>query len=178
MEQGIHGIDLFRWFAGDLSQAVGFTATRYWKIAPLEDNAFALFRTPEGQIASLHSSLTQWKNHFTFEIYGQEGYIRAEGLGASYGVEQVALGKRSFQEPFREDVIEFRGEDRSWHEEWKEFATSISEDREPMGDGHDGLEALKLVFAVYQSAITNQVVDVADFWDTKDDKKVLKQGGA
>jgi len=160
MEQGIHGIDLFRWFAGDLSQAVGFTATRYWKIAPLEDNAFALFRTPEGQIASLHSSLTQWKNHFTFEIYGQDGYIRADGLGGSYGVEQVALGKRSFGEPFREDVIEFRGEDRSWHEEWKEFMTSIREDREPIGNGHDGLQALRLVFAVYESATTNRVVDV------------------
>jgi predicted dehydrogenase len=163
MEQGIHAIDLFRWFAGDFSQAVGFTATRYWKMAPLEDNAFALFKTSKGQIASLHSSLTQWKNLFSFEVHGQEGYIRINGLGGSYGTELIAVGKRAFFEPFKEEITEFRGEDRSWHEEWEEFAASIWEDREPMGNGRDGLEALRLVLAVYESAAMNQVVDLTHF---------------
>jgi predicted dehydrogenase len=160
MEQGIHGVDLFRWFAGDFSYAVGFTSTRYWKIAPLEDNAFALFNTTQGQIASLHSSLTQWKNLFSFEVSGHDGYIRVSGLGGSYGTEHIAVGRRTFSEPFREDVTEFRGEDRSWHEEFKEFTTSITEDREPIGNGSDGLEALRLVFAVYQSAATGAPVSL------------------
>jgi predicted dehydrogenase len=160
MEQGIHGIDLFRWFAGDFSHVVGFTSTRYWKISPLEDNAFALFKTNQGQIASLHSSLTQWKNLFSFEVSGHDGYIRVSGLGGSYGTERIAVGRRTFSEPFREDVTEFCGEDRSWHEEFKEFDASIAEDREPIGNGSDGLEALKLVFAVYQSATTGTAIDL------------------
>jgi len=163
MEQGIHGIDLFRWFAGDFSQAVGFTSTRFWKMTPLEDNAFALFKTAKGQIASLHSSLTQWKNLFSFEVFGQEGYICTSGLGGSYGTERIAVGKRVFFEPFREEIIEFRGEDRSWHEEWRELVASIREDREPMGNGRDGLEALRLVLAVYRSATANHVVDLTNF---------------
>jgi len=163
MEQGIHGIDLFRWFAGEFSQAVGFVTTRYWDMAPLEDNAFALFKTSRGQIASLHSSLTQWKNLFSFEVFGQEGYVRTNGLGGGYGTERIAVGRRVFLEPFREEVTEFRGEDRSWHEEWKEFAASIREDREPMANGRDGFEAMRLVLAVYESAAMNQVVDLAHF---------------
>jgi len=163
MEQGIHSIDLFRWFAGEFSQVVGFTATRFWNMAPLEDNAFALFRTSRGQIASLHSSLTQWKNRFSFEVFGQDGYISVKGLGGSYGTEQIVVGRRAFLEPFREEVTEFRGEDRSWHEEWREFVASIREDREPMGNGCDGLEALRLVLAVYESASTNRVVALSDF---------------
>lgn len=158
MEQGIHAIDLFRWFLGEFTEVVGFTATRFWDMAPLEDNAFALFRTEKGQVASLHSSLTQWKNLFSFEIFGQDGYILVDGLGGSYGTEKVTLGKRALLEPFKEETTEFRGGDRSWYEEWREFVTAIEEDREPLGNGRDGLEALRLVNAVYQSAANSCVV--------------------
>ena len=152
MDQGMHALDLSRWFLGDFSQAFGFLATSFWDIAPLEDNAFCLFHTEAGQIASIHVSWTQWKNLFSFELFGQEGYIVVEGLGGSYGVECAILGKRAFLEPFREEITEFRGEDRSWYEEWREFISSIKENREPLGNGHDGLEALKLAHAIYESA--------------------------
>lgn len=152
MEQGIHAIDLFRWFLGDFDKVSGYTSTCFWKTAPLEDNAFAIFHTTKGQIASLHSSLTQWKNKFIFEIFGQDGYIIIEGLGGGYGTEKLTIGKRAFNEPFKDETTEFRGGDISWLEEWKEFMKAIAEKREPIGNGYDGLEALKLVNAVYQSA--------------------------
>ena len=158
MEQGIHAIDLFRWFLGKFSEVTGFTSTRAWNIAPLEDNAFALFRTAKGQIASVHSSLTQWKNLFNLEIFGQDGYIIVEGLGGGYGTEKATLGKKAFFEPFKDETTEFRGGDISWAEEWKEFIAAITEKREPLGNGHDGLEALKLVNAVYRSAQTGNTV--------------------
>ena len=161
MEQGIHGIDLFRWFLGEFADVVGFTSTRFWKMAPLEDNAFAIMRTEKGQMASLHSSLTQWKNLFSFELFGQDGYILVEGLGGSYGTERVILGKRALLEPFREDITEFRGGDVSWYEEWKEFVGAIEEGREPLGNGYDGLEALRLVYAIYESAAKGQIVRLA-----------------
>ncbi|MFC1904352.1 Gfo/Idh/MocA family protein [Chloroflexota bacterium] len=152
MDQGMHALDLSRWFLGDFSQAFGFLATSFWDIAPLEDNAFCLLHTGAGQIASIHVSWTQWKNMFSFELFGQEGYVIVEGLGGSYGVERAILGKRAFLEPFREEIIEFRYEDRSWYEEWLEFISSIKENRQPLGNGHDGSEALKLAHAIYESA--------------------------
>ncbi len=158
MEQGIHAIDLFRWFLGEFSEVTGFTSTRFWNIAPLEDNAFALFRTAKGQVASLHSSLTQWKNLFLLELFGQDGYIIVEGLGGGYGTEKVTLGNKAFFEPFRDETTEFRGGDISWYEEWKEFAAAIEERREPLGNGADGLEALRLVNAVYESARSGATV--------------------
>jgi predicted dehydrogenase len=161
MEQGIHGIDLFRWFLGRFVEVAGFTTTRFWKMAPLEDNAFAIMRTEKGQIASLHSSLTQWKNLFSLELFGQDGYILVEGLGGSYGTERVILGKRALLEPFREDITEFRGGDRSWYEEWKEFVAAIQENREPLGNGYDGLEALRLVYAVYESVAKGKIIRLA-----------------
>jgi predicted dehydrogenase len=152
MEQGIHAVDLFRWVLGDFEEVTGFTSNRYWKIAPLEDNAFALFRTSKGQVASLHSSLTQWKNQFSFELSGQDGYIVVTGLGGSYGTEKITVGKREFLKPFKDETIEFRGTDSSWSEEWEEFTSAITAKREPTGNGADGLEAMRLVNAVYESA--------------------------
>jgi predicted dehydrogenase len=152
MEQGIHAVDLFRWFLGDFQRVTGFTSTKYFNISPLEDNAFVLLQTQTGVIASIHSSLTQWKNLFTFEIYGSDGYFKVEGLGGGYGNEKLILGKRDFNAPFAEEVIEYRGDDRSWQEEWKEFIAAITEKREPLGNGTDGLEAVKIVNSVYQSS--------------------------
>jgi predicted dehydrogenase len=160
MEQGIHAVDLFRWFLGDFQQVTGFTATKYFHISPLEDNGFALFRTRSGLIASIHSSLTQWKNLFTFEVFGSDGYFRVEGLGGGYGNEKLIIGKRDFNAPFTEEVIEYRSDDRSWVEEWKEFVAAIEEKREPIGSGIDGLEALRLVNAVYRAAQTGQTIGV------------------
>jgi predicted dehydrogenase len=160
MDQGMHVIDLLRWFIGEFSEVVGFLSTSFWDIAPVEDNAFALLRTEKGQIASFHVSWTQWKNLFCFELFGKDGYIMVEGLGGSYGTERAILGRRAFLAPFREEVIEFRGEDRSWFEEWQEFVAAIKENRGPLGDGTDGLAAVELADAVYQSAKTGTVLKI------------------
>lgn len=158
MDQGMHALDLSRWFLGDFSEVTGFLSTSFWDMKPLEDNAFVLLRTEKGQVASIHASWTQWKNLFSFELFGRDGYILVEGLGGSYGTERAVLGKRAFLEPFKEEIIEFRGEDRSWYEEWKEFAAAINENREPLGSGYDGLQALRLAYAVYESAQKSSVV--------------------
>jgi predicted dehydrogenase len=159
MEQGIHAVDLFRWFLGDFGQVSCLTAT-YSAPQPFEDNAFLLLRGEHGAIASLHASMTQWRNLFHFEVFGQEGYVSVEGLGGSYGTERLRWARRDFYGPFREDVSDFRGEDRSWFEEWKEFVTAIKEDREPIGNGQDGLEALRLIYAAYESSKNGATVNM------------------
>ncbi len=160
MEQGIHAVDLFRWFLGDFRQVTGFVATQCFPISPLEDNGFALLRTASGVVASIHSSLTQWKNLFLFEVFGSAGYFRVEGLGGGYGNEKLSMGKRDPSAPFTEEVVEFRGDDSSWREEWREFEAAIREAREPLGNATDGLEALKLVNAVYAASKQGQTVEV------------------
>ncbi len=162
LDQGIHALDLFRWFLGDFHEVVGFTGTSFWN-TPVEDNAFALLRKAKGQVASLHASWTQWKNLFSFEIFGREGYLIVEGLGGSYGLERLIWGKRLSQSgPPEEKRFEFPGPDVSWEEEWREFVTAIREDRQPLGNGYDGWQALRLAYAVYESAATGRVVKLTD----------------
>lgn len=152
MEQGIHAVDLARWFLGDFTEVSAFVETRYWPIAPLEDNTFALYRTRDGVVASIHSSVSQWKNLFSFELFGRDGYIEVDGLGGGYGTERAVLGLRDFAAPFGEEVTEFRGPDLSWARQWNEFVSAVEEGRDPLSGGEDGLEALRLVYAAYDSA--------------------------
>jgi predicted dehydrogenase len=133
-------------------------ATYFWDVAPLEDNAFALLRTAQGQIASLHVSWTQWRPLFSFEVSGHDGYATVEGLGGAYGTERAVLGRRDFAAPFSEEVIEFRREDSSWEEEWREFVSAIREGREPSANGEDGLAAIELASAIYESARLGKAV--------------------
>ncbi len=157
LDQGIHALDLFRWFLGEFSEVHAMLGHFFWPTA-VEDNAFCTLRTPRGQVASLHASWTQWKNLFSFEVFGEEGYAIVEGLGGSYGRERLILGRRaSGFGPPREEVLEF-AQDSSWTDEWNEFVCAIREDRAPLGDGRDGWEALRLVQAAYESAACGQAV--------------------
>ena len=62
---------------------------------PVEDNGFLLLRTAEGQVAWLHATWTEWKNTFSFEIFGRDGKLHIEGLGGSYGVERLSYYQMS-----------------------------------------------------------------------------------
>ena len=149
MDQGIHALDLARWFLGDFVDVSGYVANNYWKSADVEDNAFCLLRTAKHQIASIHVSWTQWKNLFSFELYGKKGYATVEGLGGSYGTEELRVGKQSFDYPFVEEVSQFHRED-VWLQEWREFTSAIANKRRPLDDCYDGLEAIKLAYAIYR----------------------------
>ncbi len=158
MDQGVHILDLSRWFLGEFSEVFGSLSINFWKISPLEDNVFFILRTEKAQTSFCHISWTQWKNLFSFEIYGKDGYLAIEGLGKSYGPEKLIFGKRDFRKPFSQKIIKFGNKDCSWLEEWKEFISAIKKDRQPLGNGQDGLEAVKLVENIYKSAEQEKVI--------------------
>lgn len=150
LDQGVHLLDLARWFLGDGDAISGMTRRWFWEIAPLEDNAFVLFTTPNGQVATLHTSWTQWRNRFNFEIYGRDGYLGVEGLGGSYGTETLTFGRRKeSSEPPTEERLQFSGPDRSWEDDWDDFVESIESGRRPAANGDDGLAVMRLVDSVY-----------------------------
>ena len=163
LDQGVHVIDLFRWFLGEFDEVFGKVETFYWDME-VEDNAFAILRTRSAQVATMHTSWTQWKNKFLLEIIGEKGYLVVDGLGGSYGTERLVIGKRKVSGGAPdEEIIEFPGPDISWREEMKEFASAIMENREPIGSGYDGVMANRLVGAVYESARRNAPVRLGPF---------------
>jgi len=160
LDQGVHLIDLSRWFAGDIKSVFGKTRKKFWDIE-VEDNAFIMLETLQKVDIQLQVSWTNWKNIFSFEIFGTDGYLKVEGLGGSYGPETLEYGKRR-KEGGRPDIeyFEYPSEDVSWSKEWQEFKSAIAENREPIGSGLDGLRANEIIEAVYQSSGTGQIVNL------------------
>ncbi len=118
----------------------------------------AIFELESGANASLHTTLTQWKNTFQFEVFGDDGYIIVDGLGSSYGTEKLIFGKRDFTGPFSDQITEFRRGDISWREEWIEFTNAIKEGRQPIGNGDDGLAVMRIALASYESQKTKKMI--------------------
>jgi predicted dehydrogenase len=158
MDQGVHVLDLFHWLAGPFHRVIARTATAYWPISPVEDNVVAVL-VGENVLAGLHVSWTQWKNLFTFDLFLSEGAIRIEGLGGSYGDERLIVRRGAGGDRVME-VVEFRGPDLSWQEEWREFTAAAVESRQPSGSGRDGAEVLTLVKAIYDSARDARSVEI------------------
>lgn len=152
LDQGVHLIDLARWYLGDFPDVSGHVATWFWKM-PVEDNGFLSLRTATGQTAWLHASCTEWKNHFSLEIYGREGKLHIDGLGGSYGVERLAHYRMLPQMgPPETTIWEFPGEDRSWHAEWEHFRDCVKAGVPPCGGLEDALAALEIVHEVYRQS--------------------------
>lgn len=151
IDQGVHLIDLARWFLGDIADAKGIIENAFWK-SEVEDNAFVLLKHSSGAISSLHASWSQWMPTYLLEIEGTEGYVRIEGLGKKYGgTERVYYGKRreDFSAP-QEQMIECdTNADRSLDRALDEFVTAIQTGREPKPSGEDGIAVLKIVEKIY-----------------------------
>ena len=160
-DQGVHIADLIHWFAGLPAEAFAYLQTAIWPIQPLEDNGFGLFRFGNGAIASFHTSWTQWKNLFSFEIYGQQGSLTVEGLGKSYGIERLTIAYRQPEGgvPDLEDLV-FDLPDTSWELEWQDFMGAIASNTAYWGTPEEGVNAMRMLDALYRSAKVGAAIHV------------------
>jgi predicted dehydrogenase len=149
IDQGIHLIDLARWFLGDFTEVQGFVHTYYWNM-PVEDNGFMLLRTAHQQVAFLHASWTEWKNLFSLEIFGRQGKLEIAGLGGSYGTEALTSYRMLPQMgPPETTSWEFPNADNSWGIEFAEFLEDIRLKRKPAVGLEDALAALDVIERIY-----------------------------
>jgi predicted dehydrogenase len=152
IDQGVHLIDLSRWFLGEFASVNGFAHTYFWEM-PVDDNAFLILRTARDQTAFLHASCTEWKNLFSLEIYGRQGKVHIEGLGGSYGVERVTYYRMLPQMgPPEVETWEYPGGDQSWALEFEEFLEDIRRGRQPSAGLSDARAALAIVEDVYRQS--------------------------
>ncbi len=149
IDQGVHLIDLARWFLGEFVEVSGSAHTYYWDM-PVEDNGFMLLKTATRQVAFLHASCTEWKNLFSWELCGRAGKLQIDGLGGSYGVERLTWYRMLPQMgPPETTAWEYPMADDSWEMEMAEFIEDVRHHRQPAVGLRDAIAALDVVSRIY-----------------------------
>src|SRR3989339_479715 len=149
LDQGIHMLDLFLMMAGEFDEVKAFVSNLYWHL-DIEDNVFAIFKNKKGQVAQLHSTMTQWRHLFSLEIFMEKGYITINGLKTTsnaYGDEIMTIAQNRTQPPAaqwtNEEHLTFHT-DRSWERELTVFINAIREKQEvSVGNTKDAIKLMQ-----------------------------------
>jgi len=162
LDQGIHMLDLLRYFVGDFKFVKGFTEKLVWKEAAGGDTAFITLKTDSGKVATLHSSAIQWKHKFDMDITCTNGYIALNGLltsTKSYGEERITYYRKDLEQKSGKlgNPTEYTmcfDEDSSWDFEIEEFYKAIKGEKPIMnGTIDDAVAVMELIDKVYGNKI-------------------------
>lgn len=158
MDQGIHLLDLFLMMGGNFDEVHAYVSNLYWKV-DVEDNVFAIFRNRNGLVASLHSTMTQWRHLFSLEIFLEHGYIVINGLltpSGTYGEEAMSVATNRTTAPAAtwNDEEHFQFEvNTSWRSEIQQFFEAIQQDRPiTVGSSADAMRLMRLIDKIYAQA--------------------------
>jgi len=160
MDQGIHMLDLFRYFSGEeFSCLASHLDSMFWNVES-EDNAFVMLKSNSGKIAMLHSTANQWRHKFLLELTFEKGYINLDGILSSTGSYAPEKLIHSYRK--EEDIEKGMGRpleitstyevDNSWKYELEEFLAAVKGVK-PIQNGtlEDASSIMKLVEDIYNS---------------------------
>jgi len=163
LDQGIHMLDLFLMLGGDFDHVLADVSNLYWKL-DIEDNVFAIYKnTNSGVVASLHSTMTQWRHLFSLEVFLEKGYLVLNGLKTSsgtYGEETLSIAKNRTTAPEAtwedEERLIFHN-NTSWDREVKSFLKSIITDSKiEIGTTKQAYNVMRLVDLTYKKGAINE----------------------
>ncbi len=156
LDQGIHMLDLMRYFAGDFTSVHSFISNSFWNF-DVEDNAYVMMKSDNGVVAQLMSSATQWQHTFNLNVTLEKGSLVLGGLrtsSKSYGEETLTIISSDPEKLNTESQVEERSydEDISWDEEIKCFANVLlNSDKIENGSIDEALKIMELIEKIYKA---------------------------
>jgi len=101
----------------------------------------------------LQASFTEWKNLFSFEIYGRYAKLHIEGLGGSYGLEKLFHYQMKPEMGIPDTkVYEFPDADESWRVELSQFENDIRHKRTSDISLREAKAAMEIVEQIYKQS--------------------------
>ncbi len=157
IDQGIHMLDLFLYFGGNFDSVKAEISNLYWK-AEIEDNAFVILKdSSSGLVASLHSTMTQWRHLFSLEVFMEKGYMVLNGLitsTMSYGEEVLSVARNRSAAPaatWQDEVKTQYIDNHSWRYEMDHFFNAINNNIDiKIGNSEDALRLMRIIDEIYK----------------------------
>ncbi len=161
LDNGCHLMDLARYFGSDVEEVYARAATRKYAVE-LEDTAHVSLRFVTGAIGTVEVAWTATGWEEAFSIYGTGGaleYTNRSGTPIMRHVHRSSPGTTWGET----DVSEHRiAGDPSHSRHVRAFLAAVRGEQPVLCSGEDGLEAMRLILAAYESAERNVPVLVSE----------------
>jgi predicted dehydrogenase len=169
MNQGIHAVDILRWFMGEVKEVFAYTGTLAHERIEVEDCAAAALRFASGALGVIEATTGAYPGFLKkIEICGASGCVTMEE--ESITAWQFA-DERPEDESIRRDygsaaatgggVSDPAAIGHHGHRMlFESFVTALRENRAPDIDGKEGRKAVEIIEAIYRSAKTHAPVSL------------------
>ena len=159
LDNGCHMMDWARFFGGDVAEVFGRIATLKFDVE-VEDTSVVSLSFTSGALGTVENAWTATGWDYGFWIYGTEGALEHTNRYGDPVLRHLSRGSSgtTWAEP---DLATHRFGGLSAHSQAVvDFLAAIRGERAPVCTGEDGLEAVRLVLAAYESARLNRPVPV------------------
>jgi len=155
MDHTVHLGDLIRWFTGSEIKSVFCESGELLHHKGIDDTGLVMIELNNGVSATIDCS---WAHHTNYPIWAQ---VDIQIIGTKGVIELKAFA----QVLHLDDQTNQRFEDIGWNETGdegliKEFVQVCATGRTPLVTGLDGLKALVIALASYESSRTNEAVSL------------------
>ena len=163
MNQGIHNIDLLRWFSGSKVKAVSaMISNKLHPYIQVEDIGVAVLEFQNGCLGTVNCTSNVFPQNLeeTLYILGSRGTIKLGGKSVNkievLNVEGE-LNAATIMEEYSNTPPNIYGYGHT--PLFENFKTSIIDGKEPFLSIYDAIESLELVLGIYKSANEKTIVD-------------------
>lgn len=164
MNQAIHNLDLMLWVMGEVDEVFSMSATRFRNIES-EDVSTGVVKFKSGALGVIEAATTIYPKNYeeSLSVFGEQASVKVGGRTANYIEHWVMAGvseeeSRALSEEIEQDPFGIPGH----HCIIEDMIEAIEEDREPIVTGEDGIRALELVVALYESAEQGKTVKLSE----------------
>jgi|FLYL01.1.fsa_nt_gi predicted dehydrogenase len=160
LDNGVHMLDLARYFAGDVREVYARIATRKFAIE-VEDTAVVNLTFESGAFGTVESAWTATGWEESFAVYGTKGAVEytnrpepvmhhrfRESPGTTWGEPDVAVYRFAGLQTHARAIVE--------------FLQAVRGEESVPCTGEDGLEAVRLVLAAYESTRHNRPLPLSE----------------
>ena len=176
MNQCIHNIDLLNWMMNSEIDTVYAQTANYEREIEAEDYGVIIIRYKDGKIGTIEGSAVIYPKNLeeTLTITGEKGTVVIGGMA----VNKVNIWRVEGDK--EEDFLSIDcGDPNSvygfGHKAlYKDFMESLEENRDPLVNGVQGMNAVKIILAAYKSQLTGLPIKFDEFkeFSTQDMKGI------